>query len=82
MSRHRNSRSAAAVSGLFHFNPATRIPAPVQIEEQVKVALAFGKLRPGDLLVTLGAGDIDELARQLAARRAGNGGRSRVGAGA
>lgn len=39
-------------------------------------------LRPGDLLVTLGAGDIDELARQLAARRAGNGGRSRVGAGA
>jgi GntR family transcriptional regulator len=55
VSRHRNSRSAAAVSGLFHFNPATRIPAPVQIEEQVKVALAFGKLRPGDLLPSIRA---------------------------
>jgi GntR family transcriptional regulator len=40
---------------LFHFNPAARIPAPVQIEEQVKVALAFGKLRPGDLLPSIRA---------------------------
>ena len=43
------------MSGLFHFNPAARIPAPVQIEEQVKVALAFGKLRPGDLLPSIRA---------------------------
>jgi UDP-N-acetylmuramate--alanine ligase len=39
-------------------------------------------LKPGDLIVTLGAGDIDELARRLAARRADIGGRGRVGASA
>lgn len=39
-------------------------------------------LRPGDMLVTLGAGDIGELARRLAARSADAGGRGRVGAGA
>ena len=32
---------------LFHYNAAARIPAHVQLEEQVKVALALGKLRPG-----------------------------------
>jgi DNA-binding transcriptional regulator YhcF (GntR family) len=30
-----------------------RIPAHVQLEEQVKVALALGKLRPGDLLPSI-----------------------------
>ena len=39
-------------------------------------------LEPGDLVVTLGAGDIDEVARRLTARRAAAGGRGRVGAGA
>jgi UDP-N-acetylmuramate-alanine ligase len=39
-------------------------------------------LRSGDLVVTLGAGDIDGLARRLVARRADLGGRGRVGAGA
>ena len=39
-------------------------------------------LRSGDMVVTLGAGDIDELARRLVARRADAGGRGRVGAGA
>ena len=39
-------------------------------------------LRAGDLVVTLGAGDVGEIARGLAARRADAGGRGRVGAGA
>jgi UDP-N-acetylmuramate--alanine ligase len=39
-------------------------------------------LKPGDMVVTMGAGDIDELARRLAARRAEAGGMGRVGAGA
>jgi DNA-binding transcriptional regulator YhcF (GntR family) len=55
VSRHRNSHGATAGVGLFHFNPVARIPAPVQIEEQVKVALALGKLRPGDLLPSIRA---------------------------
>lgn len=55
MSRHRNSHGARTGVGLFHFNPVTRIPAPVQIEEQVKIALALGKLRPGDLLPSIRA---------------------------
>lgn len=38
---------------LFNVNPAVRIPAHVQLEEQVKVALALGKLRPGDLLPSI-----------------------------
>jgi GntR family transcriptional regulator len=38
---------------LFNVNPAARIPAHVQIEEQVKVALALGKLRPGDMLPSI-----------------------------
>ncbi|HET9332137.1 MAG TPA: cyanophycin synthetase, partial [Gemmatimonadota bacterium] len=44
------------------------------------VAIVEGALRPGDLVVTLGAGDIDGLARQLVARRVEAGGRGRVGA--
>jgi GntR family transcriptional regulator len=55
VSRHRNSRGPSPVGSLFNFNPAARIPAPLQIEEQVKVALAFGKLRPGDLLPSIRA---------------------------
>jgi GntR family transcriptional regulator len=51
VSRIRNSRTKAA--GILHFNPAARIPAHVQLEEQVKVALALGKLRPGDLLPSI-----------------------------
>jgi DNA-binding transcriptional regulator YhcF (GntR family) len=37
----------------FHYNTAARIPAHVQLEEQVKVALALGKLRPGDILPSI-----------------------------
>jgi UDP-N-acetylmuramate--alanine ligase len=36
-------------------------------------------LRPGDLIVTLGAGDIDDLARRLVASRTRNGGGSHDG---
>jgi UDP-N-acetylmuramate--alanine ligase len=39
-----------------------------------------GALLPGDLVVTLGAGDIDALARRLVERRVEAGGRGRVGA--
>lgn len=39
-------------------------------------------LQPGDLVVTLGAGDVGEVARSLATRHADAGGRGRVGAGA
>jgi DNA-binding transcriptional regulator YhcF (GntR family) len=52
VSRNRNSRSGTAAS-LFHLNRAARIPAHVQLEEQVKVALALGKLRPGDPLPSI-----------------------------
>jgi len=38
---------------LFHYNPASRVPGHVQIEEQVKVALALGKLLPGDVLPSI-----------------------------
>lgn len=38
---------------LLHYNATVGIPAHVQIEEQVKVALALGKLRPGDLLPSI-----------------------------
>jgi UDP-N-acetylmuramate--alanine ligase len=43
-------------------------------------AIVESALLPGDLVVTLGAGDIDGLARRLAARRVEAGGRGRVGA--
>lgn len=51
MSRNRNSSDGGA--DLFHHNSASPIPAHVQIEEQVKVALALGKLRPGDMLPSI-----------------------------
>ena len=38
---------------LFHYDPDAGIPAHVQIKEQVKVALALGSLRPGDLLPSI-----------------------------
>jgi DNA-binding transcriptional regulator YhcF (GntR family) len=38
---------------LFHFDSSGGIPAHVQIKEQVKVALALGKLGPGDLLPSI-----------------------------
>jgi DNA-binding transcriptional regulator YhcF (GntR family) len=53
VSRIRNSRLTQPAKQLFHYNPAMRIPAHVQLEEQVKVALALGKLRPGDLLPSI-----------------------------
>ena len=52
MSRDRNS-SPGARPHLFHYNPTAGIPAHVQLEEQVKVALALGKLRPGDVLPSI-----------------------------
>ncbi|HXH06536.1 MAG TPA: GntR family transcriptional regulator [Vicinamibacterales bacterium] len=42
-----------AVRHLFHVTPGARIPVPVQLEEQIKVALALGKLRPGDVLPSI-----------------------------
>ena len=54
MSRKRNTRAAAGLH-LFHYNAASPIPVHVQIEEQVKVALALGKLRPGDMLPSIRA---------------------------
>jgi GntR family transcriptional regulator len=48
----KTSKRALGMS-LLHYNPAVRIPAHVQLEEQVKVALALGKLRPGDLLPSI-----------------------------
>jgi GntR family transcriptional regulator len=51
VSRIRNS--SAGSSYLFHYNVTSRIPVHVQIEEQVKVALALGKLRPGDMLPSI-----------------------------
>jgi GntR family transcriptional regulator len=38
---------------LFHYNAADRIPVHVQLVEQVKVALALGKLSPGDMLPSI-----------------------------
>jgi GntR family transcriptional regulator len=51
VSRIHNSRPR--VAGILHYNAAARIPAHVQLEEQVKVALALGKLRPGDFLPSI-----------------------------
>lgn len=52
MSREHNS-SQGSRPHLFHYNATTGIPAHVQLEEQVKVALALGKLRPGDVLPSI-----------------------------
>jgi len=52
VSRDRNSAPGGRLH-LFHYNAADRIPAHVQIEEQVKVALALGRLRPGDVLPSI-----------------------------
>ena len=38
---------------LFHYNPESDLPAHAQIKEQVKVALALGKLQPGDVLPSI-----------------------------
>jgi DNA-binding transcriptional regulator YhcF (GntR family) len=51
VSRSNNSWSGGGY--LFHYNAASPIPVHVQIEEQVKVALALGKLRPGDMLPSI-----------------------------
>ena len=51
MSQDRNSWSGRAPR--FHYNASSRIPAHVQLEEQVKVALALGKLKPGDVLPSI-----------------------------
>lgn len=53
MSRIRNSSGSGAGQHLFHYNAASPIPAHVQIVEQVKVALALGNLRPGDMLPSI-----------------------------
>ncbi|MGH7567068.1 MAG: UDP-N-acetylmuramate--L-alanine ligase [Gemmatimonadota bacterium] len=65
-------KAGAPVTYLPDETTGGRDPADV-----VEALLGFG-----DMVVTLGAGDIDELARRLAARRADAGGRGRVGAGA
>lgn len=38
---------------LFHYDEQSEIPSHVQIKEQVKVALALGKLQPGDPLPSI-----------------------------
>jgi GntR family transcriptional regulator len=38
---------------LFHWDPHSGIPAHVQLREEVKVALALGTLRPGELLPSI-----------------------------
>jgi GntR family transcriptional regulator len=52
VSRNRNS-SPIGTQHLFHYNAADRIPVHVQLVEQVKVALALGKLSPGDMLPSI-----------------------------
>jgi len=52
VSRDRNSGTGPRPH-LFHYQATTGIPAHVQLEEQVKVALALGKLRPGDVLPSI-----------------------------
>ena len=52
MSRDSNS-SQGSRPHLFHYNATAGIPAHVQLEEQVKVALALGKLQPGDVLPSI-----------------------------
>lgn len=69
MSRNRNSRSAGGPE-LFHYNPASPIPVHVQIEEQVKVALALGKLRPGDMLPSIRAVEDSTGVGRMLVRRA------------
>jgi GntR family transcriptional regulator len=39
--------------GLFHYDRGGGIPAYLQLKEQVKIALALGKLRPGDMLPSI-----------------------------
>jgi GntR family transcriptional regulator len=51
VSQKRNSGARAV--GILHYDTTVRIPAHVQLEEQVKVALALGKLRPGDVLPSI-----------------------------
>jgi UDP-N-acetylmuramate--alanine ligase len=74
------------VSGRLVSDAARKAGAPVTYLPEVGDAddadVVSAALRPGDLVVTLGAGDIDDLARRLVARRAEAGGRGRVGAGA
>lgn len=41
----------------------------IDVENGVAVAAVAGRLRPGDLVVTMGAGDIDRVAHDLARRR-------------
>ena len=74
------------VSGRLVSDAARKAGAPVtylpEVGEADDADVVSAALRSGDLVVTLGAGDIDGLARRLVARRADLGGRGRVGAGA
>jgi DNA-binding transcriptional regulator YhcF (GntR family) len=54
LSPERNRRGGIVPAArLFHWDSASGIPAHVQLREQVKVALALGKLGPGDLLPSI-----------------------------
>lgn len=74
------------VSGRLVSDAATRAGADVtylpDAGEADDAEVVRAALRAGDMVVTLGAGDIDGLARRLVALRADAGGRGRVGAGA
>ncbi|MFN2384424.1 MAG: UDP-N-acetylmuramate--L-alanine ligase [Gemmatimonadota bacterium] len=73
------------VSGRLVSDAASRAGAEVtylpDVGEADYAEVVRAALQPGDMVVTLGAGDIDGLARQLVALRADAGGRGRVGAG-
>jgi UDP-N-acetylmuramate--alanine ligase len=79
-------RPIEGVSGRLVSEAARKAGAPVRYMPdetaggQDAVDVVEASLRPGDLIVTLGAGDIDDLARQLVARRTRNGGVSHDGA--
>jgi len=81
-------RPIEGVSGRLVSEAAKKAGAPVvYLPDEIAggaaaVDVIEAALHPGDLVVTLGAGDVDALARALAARRADAGGRGRVGAGA
>jgi UDP-N-acetylmuramate--alanine ligase len=73
------------VTGRLVSDAARKAGAPVRYLPEVgedEAEVVSAALRPGDLVVTLGAGDIGGLARRLVARRAEAGGRGHVGAGA
>ncbi len=62
----------AGVSGRLVSDAARTASAEaIDVENGAAADVVAGRLRPGDLVVTMGAGDIDRVARDLARRRRG-----------